>query len=158
MSEQKTSEEIENILQTLSEFSEAFDEAMADVKDESEAYWNNLSKEDQLKAFCAVSRRIYKGELIDRRSYRGVLYDVFGFGPEAYIPAQMSNYLEIHNALYGDDTLNKMGRVDRIEVIDLDGRAYIKYLNDENRVFYSLQDDDKTLKVFIRSNLSVDKE
>jgi hypothetical protein len=28
------------------------------------------------------------------------LYEVFGFGPEAYAPAQMAGYLEIHNAIF----------------------------------------------------------
>jgi len=85
-------------LKALEEISKTFNEAMAEVKKNSEAYWNSLSKEEQLKAFCAVSRRIYQGELVERGTYRYVLYDVFGFGPEAYAPAQMANYLEIHNA------------------------------------------------------------
>ena len=139
----------EEALQKLSELGNQFNEAMAEVEKESEAYWNSLSKEEQLKAFCAVSRGIYKGELVERRSYRGVLYDVFGFGPEAYAPAQMANYLEIHNALYGADTFDKMEAVNRIDVIDESGRAYTKYLSKGDRVEYHLQDDDKTLKIFI---------
>ena len=139
----------EEALQKLSELGKQFREAMAEVEQESEAYWNGLSKEDQLKAFCAVSRRIHQGELVERGTYRYVLYDVFGFGPEAYAPAQKANYLEIHNALYGADTFDKMEAVNRIEVIDESGRAYTKYLSKGDRVEYHLQDDDKTLKIFI---------
>lgn len=90
----------EDALKALEELSKTFNEAMAEVEKESEAYWNSLSKEDQLKAFCAVSRRIYKGEIEDRGTYRYVLYDVFGFGPEAYAPAQLAGYLTIHNSIY----------------------------------------------------------
>jgi hypothetical protein len=122
---------------------------MAEVEKESEVYWNSLSKEDQLKAFCAVSRRIHQGELVERGTYRYVLYDVFQFGPEAYAPAQMANYLEIHNALYGADTFDKMEAVNRIEVIDESRRAYTRYLSNRETIEYHLQDDDKTLKVFI---------
>jgi len=50
-----------------------------------------------------VSRRIYKGEIEDKGTYRWVLYDVFGFGPEAYAPAQMAGYLSIHNSIFSSD-------------------------------------------------------
>ncbi len=90
----------EDRLKSLEEISKIFNEAMAEVEKESEDFWNSLSKEDQLKAFCAISRRIYKGEIEDKGTYRYVLYDVFGFGPEAYAPAQLAGYLTIHNAIY----------------------------------------------------------
>jgi len=152
MSEEKkklTPEEVDAAMEEWRKFGEQFRLAMDEIEQDSEAYWNGLSQEDQLKAFCAISRRIHKGELVERRSYRGVLYDVFGFGPEAYAPAQCANYLEIHNALYGADTFDKMETVNRIEVIDEGGRAYTKYLSKGDQVEYHLQDDDKTLKVFI---------
>lgn len=87
----------------LNEFAISFSERMNEIENESETYWNSLTKEQQLKAFCAVVRRIHKGELEDRGSYRYVLYQVFGFGPEAYAPAQMSGYLTIHNALFDSE-------------------------------------------------------
>jgi len=93
----------EDKLEALNEFSKIFNEVMDEIEKESEAYWNSLSKEDQLKAFCAVSRRIYQGELVDKGSYRYVLYNVFGFGPEAYAPAQLAGYLAIHNSIMADD-------------------------------------------------------
>ena len=98
----------EDRLKALDEISKIFNEAMAEVEKESEDYWNSLSKEDQLKAFCAISRRIYKGEIEERGSYRYVLYDVFGFGPEAYAQAQMSGYLEIHNSIYAGGLKNEV--------------------------------------------------
>ena len=39
-------------------------------------------------------------------------------------------------------------KVTRVEVIDENGRSYVNW-NDENKVELSLQDDGKTLKVFI---------
>ena len=73
------------------------------IKEEEEAYWNSLSKEDQLKAFCAVIRRIHQAELIDKGTYRYALYNVFGFGPESYAPAQMAGFLDIHNSIFDYD-------------------------------------------------------
>lgn len=102
-----TSEESKNLNKedaphALDKLRELFIEAMNLVEKDSEDYWNSLSKEDQLRAFCAVSRRIYQGEIVDHGSYRHVLYGVFGFGPEAYASAQMARYLEIHNAIVTD--------------------------------------------------------
>jgi alanyl-tRNA synthetase len=69
------------------------------LEKEQEEFWNSLSKEDQLKAFCAVMRRLVQGELVDQRSYRGVLYDTFGFGLESYLQAQLAGYMAIHNSI-----------------------------------------------------------
>ena len=82
------------------EATNAFQEAMKEIENKSEDYWNSLTKEQQLDAFCAVIRRIYLGDCLQRRSYRGVLYGVFGFGPEAYAAAQRAGYLSIHNDLF----------------------------------------------------------
>jgi len=87
------------MLEALEEFSKIFKEAMESLEAEQEEFWNSLSKEDQLKAFCAVVRRIHKAELVENRTYRGVLYDTFGFGPEAYAQAQCAGYLDLHNSI-----------------------------------------------------------
>lgn len=92
-----------SFLEEFEEASKTFTEVMAEVEKDSEDYWNSLTKEQQLKVFCAVSRRIYKGEIIDRGSYRYVLYQVFGFDLGAYAQAQMSGYLTIHNALFDSE-------------------------------------------------------
>lgn len=89
----------EEFFQALEEISKTFNEIMDSIKQEQEDYWNKLSEEDRLKVFCAVVRRIHDGELVKNHSYRGMLYDVFGFGPEAYVQAQMSGYMDIHNIL-----------------------------------------------------------
>lgn len=88
------------LLKSLDEYGELFRDAMNEEEKASEQFWNSLSKEQQLQVFCAVSRRIYKGEIVERRSYRGVLYDVFDFGPESYASAQCAGYLSIHNAIF----------------------------------------------------------
>lgn len=102
MSDKKEFEKT-SFLKEFEEVSKTFNEVMAEIEKESEAYWNSLTKDEQLKVFCAVVRRIHKGELQDRGSYRYVLYQTFGFGPEAYAQAQMSGYLSIHNALFDSE-------------------------------------------------------
>ena len=90
----------DEIAKSLEESSNAFNKICEEWEKEQEEYWNSLTKEEQLKVFCAVSRRIYEGEILEQGSYRYVLYNTFGFGPEAYAPAQVAGYLSIHNAIF----------------------------------------------------------
>ena len=105
MNEDKVKPELGAVLE---EISNIFIEAMKDLEKEQEDYWNSLSHDDQLKAFCAVVRRIHKGEIEAKGSYRYVLYDVFGFGPEAYAMAQDAGYLTLHNSIFSPDQERKM--------------------------------------------------
>jgi hypothetical protein len=95
--------ENEDLGNKLDKISDMFNEAMEELKTEQEAYWNSLSKDDQLKAFCAVVRRIHKGDIEDKGSYRYVLYQVFDFGPESYAQAQMAGYLTLHNCIFDSE-------------------------------------------------------
>lgn len=85
---------------TLDEISKRYQEAMEGIERAQEEMWENLTHDQRLAVFCCVSRRIYRGELVEKRSYRGMLYDVFGFGPESYAQAQHAEYLTIHNNIY----------------------------------------------------------
>ena len=89
----------------LQEISKAFNEAMDSFQKEADELWNSLPYDDRLKIFCAVSKRIYEGEIRDKRSYRGVLYSTFGFEPDAYAVAQCSGYMSIHNSIYDGENL-----------------------------------------------------
>jgi hypothetical protein len=87
-------------LSTLTDIFQEIQETFeTDVLKSSDDFWNSLTPDQQLDAFCAVVKRIKQGELVEGRSYRGVLYSTFGFGPEAYGMAQVAGYLDIHNAL-----------------------------------------------------------
>lgn len=44
--------------------------------------------------------------------------------------------------------------VNRIEVIDGTGRICVKYLDKDEQASYNLQDDNRTLKIFINSATS----
>jgi hypothetical protein len=62
-------------------------------------FWNSLTQDQQLLAFCEVVSRLVQGELVDKKSYRGVLYDTFEFGLDSYVTAQISGFLELHNSI-----------------------------------------------------------
>lgn len=81
---------------------------MDEYEQTQEKFWNSLTKEQQLWAFCSVSRRIYQAEIVDKGSFRYCLLDVFGFGSESYAQAQLAGYLEIHNSIYDAEFEKKL--------------------------------------------------
>lgn len=92
----------------MENYSLDFNAVMEHIKEREEAYWTSLTKEQQLCCFNSVCRRIVKGELEDKGSYRYVLYDVFGFGMEAYARAQLAGYLTIHNSIWDNEHEEKL--------------------------------------------------
>ena len=83
------------------EIKEIFDQ----ITNDSEAFWNKLNKDEQLSVFCAVVRRICKGELDESKSYRGILYDTFGWDAGSYAAALMAGYMGLHNSIYQFDDI-----------------------------------------------------
>lgn len=89
----------DDLLNALSEAGQIYQEAAKQYEQDCEDYWNNLSYEDKLKSFYSVCKRIYQGDIKDRGTYRWVLYDVFGFEPDAYGIGMECGYMAIHNSI-----------------------------------------------------------
>ena len=140
------------LLEGLDELREAQQKAHAEYEAKNEEWWNGLTEEEREDAFYAVTKRMYKAEVEDRGTYRWALYDVFGFDPGMYGRGMDCGYMSLHNIIYDGLELEAMKSVTRFEVIDDTGRAYTKYLKDDERVKFGLQDDDRTLKVFVDSH------
>jgi hypothetical protein len=126
----------EDFSESLEELGKIFRETMNEIEKESESYWNSLSKEEQLKVFCAVSRRIFEGEIKNKGSYRHVLYSTFGFGPEAYAQAQCSGYLSIHNAIYDGERLRDNIKDFCTEFLDVDNNILESKLDEYVKKLY----------------------
>jgi hypothetical protein len=73
------------------------------VDKEYDEAWNALDYDTQLKMFYSVVKRLVKGELRDKGTYRWVLYDVFGFQPDAYALGMQCGFLELHNSIYSQE-------------------------------------------------------
>jgi len=95
------------------ELSNSFQRWEQELEEDHDKFWNGLSKDDQLKAFCSVMRRLHKAEIEEHGTYRYTLYDVFGFGHESYVEAQVSGFLAIHNAIWDGERLSKL--IDKLE-------------------------------------------
>ena len=139
----------EEVLQMLAELSESQQKAQEEYEAKNDEWWENLTEEEREEAFYAVVKRIYKAELKDRGTYRYALYNVFGFEPGMYARGLDCGYMALHNAIFDGNEMVSMKGVTRFEVIDDSGRAYVKYLDKSEGIKYSLQDNDRTLKVFI---------
>jgi hypothetical protein len=139
----------EQLFEALGDLREAQQKSRQDYEIMNDAWWNGLSEEEREEAFYAVCKRIYKAELVDRGTYRYALYDVFGFDMNMYGRGMECGFMSIHNAIYDGEELQAMKGVNRFEVIDKTGRAYTHYFSSNELVRYSLQDDNRTLKIFI---------
>jgi len=145
----------EEALDGLAKFSQVMEESRKQYEEENDAWWNGLTEKEREDAFYAVCKRIHKAELKDQGTYRYALYDVFGFDMNMYTRGMECGFIDLHNSIIDEDqkaTLRKhsrMKKVNRVEVIDDSGRAYVKYLEEGEGIAYVLQDDEQTLKVFI---------
>ena len=142
------SEEKKKALQELSDIGQKFEKAYKQRETENDVWWESLTEQEREDAFYAVCKRIHKGDVIDKGSYRYVLYNTFGFDEGIYVDGMNCGYMNIHNAIFGGEELQRMKKVNRFEVIDNDGRKYVKH--GVTGVEFSLQDEDETLKVFIK--------
>jgi len=139
-------------LDSLAELSQEMEKHRKEYETQVDDWWlNHLTEGEREDAFYAVVKRMHKAELVVRGTYRYTLYDVFGFDPGMYGRGMDCGYMAIHNAIYDGEDLQAMKGVTRFEVIDEEGRNYVNHLNDDQGVKFSLQDDDRTLKVFIDS-------
>jgi hypothetical protein len=94
-----TKKSLRDILTELGELQEDIEKQTEREMDE---WWNALTKDDQMKAFYSVVKRLVDGELEQKGSYRYVLYDVFGFGAESYMLGMMCGFMSLHNSIERD--------------------------------------------------------
>jgi hypothetical protein len=112
----------------FAEFSRQQQEADALYAAECDKYWDNLSYDDKLMAFSSVVKRIVKGDVKDRGSYRYVLYDVFGFDMDSYGIGMQCGYMDLHNSVVDIDELEQL----RLENGELKSLIEINKNNEEN--------------------------
>ena len=139
----------EETLDKLAELSQEMEKHRQQYEEENDSWWNGLTEKEREDAFFAVVKRIYAAEIMDHGTYRYALYDVFGFDPGMYMKGMDCGYMALHNIIGDGEDYQKMRRINRFEVIDDKGRSYTKYLEVGEGIQYALQDDDRTLKVFI---------
>ena len=81
--------------------------ALKDYKQKSKEYFESLETDNQLLLFFYITNVIFENYFNDNGSYRGLLYDKFGFGPEAYSLGCDSGMFTLHNAISTPDQLEE---------------------------------------------------
>lgn len=68
-------------------------------EDEADIFWAQLSQQEKELAFFAVISRIYFAEVERNATYRGVLYDTFGFDGSYYKRGMDCGFFTLHNLI-----------------------------------------------------------
>ena len=75
------------------------EEALGQYKQKAKEYFDSLETDNQLMLFFHITNVIFENYFKDNGSYRGLLYDKFKFGPEAYSLGLDSGMFALHNAI-----------------------------------------------------------
>jgi hypothetical protein len=89
------------------EFLKIQEEAFEQYKQKAKEYFQSLEMNNQLLLFFHITNTIYANYFQDNSSYRGLLYDKFGFGPESYSIGMDSGMFAVHNAISTPDELEE---------------------------------------------------
>jgi len=89
------------------EFLKAEEESIEHYKKMAKEYFDSLETDKQLLLFFYITNVIFENYFKDNGSYRGLLYDKFGFGPEAYSLGCDSGMFTLHNAISTPDELEE---------------------------------------------------
>jgi hypothetical protein len=89
------------------EFLKIQEEALEQYKQKAKEYFESLEMNNQLLLFFHITITIFENYFKYNSSYRGLLYDKFGFGPEAYSLGMDSGMFALHNAISTPDELEE---------------------------------------------------
>jgi hypothetical protein len=79
------------------------EEALGQYEQKAKEYFDSLETDNQLLLFFHITNVIYENYFKDNGSYRGLLYDKFKFGPEAYSLGMDSGMFTLHNSISTPD-------------------------------------------------------
>jgi len=85
------------------EFLKIEEEALEQYKQKSKECYDSLGMDNQLLLFFYITNVIFENYFKDNGSYRGLLYDKFKFGPEAYSLGMDSGMFTLHNSISTPD-------------------------------------------------------
>ena len=79
------------------------EEALKQYEQKAKEYFDSLETDNQLLLFFHITNTIFENYFKDNGSYRGLLYDKFKFGPEAYSLGMDSGMFTLHNSISSPD-------------------------------------------------------
>ena len=79
------------------------EEALGQYEQKAKEHFDSLETDKQLLVFFHITNTIFENYFKDNGSYRGLLYDKFKFGPEAYSLGMDSGMFTLHNSISTPD-------------------------------------------------------
>ena len=76
---------------------------MEQYEQKAKECYDSLGMDNQLLLFFYITNVIFENYFKDNGSYRGLLYDKFKFGPEAYSLGMDSGMFTLHNSISTPD-------------------------------------------------------
>jgi hypothetical protein len=73
--------------------------AIEEYNQKAKEYFQSLEVENQHLLFFHITNTIFQNYFKDNGSYRGLIYDKFNFGPEAYSLGMDSGMFTLHNSI-----------------------------------------------------------
>lgn len=135
------------------EFLEMEINAVKEYTQKSKEYFESLETDNQLLLFFYITNTIFVNYFTDNGSYRGLLYDKFGFGPEAYSLGCDSGMFELHNAISTPDELEerfqkliKFLKLDLSQEQTISARNYFKYGFDNSEQINKIRNKQLTMQ------------
>ncbi len=116
--------------------------AIVEYNQKAKEYFQSLETDNQLLLFFYITNIIFENYFNDKGSYRGLLYDKFGFGPEAYSLGMDSGMFALHNSISTPDELEERFNT-LVKYLKLD--LSIKELNSLRNIFLYGFDSTKSL-------------
>ena len=124
------------------EFLKIQEEALEQYTQKAKEYFESLEMNNQLLLFFHITNTIYANYFEDNSSYRGLLYDKFGFGPESYSIGMDSGMFAVHNAISTpDESAERFNALMKFLKLDLSKQELISAAN----YFYHGFDNSKQL-------------
>jgi len=124
------------------EFLKLEEEAREQYTQKAKEYFKSLETDNQLLLFFHITNVIFENYFNDNGSYRGLLYNKFGFGPEAYSLGMDSGMFTLHNSISTpDESAERFNALMKFLKLDLSKEELISAAN----YFYHGFDNSKRL-------------
>jgi len=137
------------------EFLKLEEEAREQYTQKAKEYFESLETDNQLLLFFYITNLIFKNYFEDGGSYRRLLYDKFGFGPEAYSLGCDSGMFSLHNSISTPDELeDRFQKLIKFLELDLSKEQVISARNYFNYGF----DNTKQINKIVSGQLSMNFE
>ena len=112
------------------------EQAFWQYKQKANEYFDSLETDNQLLLFFHITNTIFENYFKDSGSYRGLLYDKFKFGPEAYSLGMDSGMFTLHNSISTpDENEEKFNALMKFLDLDLTKEKMISARNYFNQGF-----------------------